>query len=361
MERRNRSDRRQASKARKKPLLVGAAAAAALALAAGAAFALTGAFSAEDDPSALSAEATSSVDITLEESSTLEAPEIALQVEVPDVRGKTLEEAELLLTYAGFVVSSIESPDSDTEDAGTVIRQDPRAGRLVDEGAEVVLTYAREAMADPAPQTHFVVVIDPGHQARSNLELEPIGPSSSVMKEKAQGGATGVTTRIPEYETVLQIAKKLSGMLEDAGVEVVMTRTTNDVDISNRQRAEIANQAGADLFVRIHCDGSGDPDTNGASTLYPAGNSWVAPIESRSREAAEIVQAALVERTGAADRGIVKRDDIAGFNWSKVPSVLVECGFLSNPVEDKLLSGAEYRRKVARGIADGVLEYLEGR
>ena len=81
----------------------------------------------------------------------------------------------------------------------------------------------------------------------------------------------------------------------------------------------------------------------------------------RVESAAEAVQAALVAETGAADRGIVGRSDITGFNWSKAPAVLVECGFLSNPVEDKLLSGDDYRATVAKGIANGILDYLNDR
>ena len=301
------------------------------------------------------------VDITLEETSTLEDPDPAREVEVPDVAGKPLDEAQMLLAYAGFTplpLVAAEAPEG--VEPGTVVAQEPPAGTLLAEGAEVTVEYAPigQRPQAAAPAEHYVVVIDPGHQAQGDLDLEPNGPGSSEMKEKVRGGATGVTTRIPEYETVLRISLQLRDRLVEEGVEVVMTRTTNDVDISNRERAEIANRAGADLFIRVHGDGAGDPDVHGASTLYPAGNSWVSPIEVRSKRAAERVQAALVAATGAADRGIAGRSDITGFNWAKVPSVLVECGFLSNPAEDKLLSGDDYRKSVADGIADGVMEYL---
>ncbi|GAB4274832.1 MAG: hypothetical protein Kow0056_03680 [Coriobacteriia bacterium] len=300
----------------------------------------------------------------LEATSTLEAAAPATMVEVPDLLGKPADEAEMLLSYAGFVPVTREATDlAGDAEPGTVVAQDPGPGRTVSEGATVTLLVAPEspAPAQASPAEHFVVVIDPGHQARSNLDQEPIGPGSSVTKDKVRGGATGVETRIPEYETVLRISLLVKEMLEAEGVEVVMTRTENDVDISNRERALVANEAGADLFVRVHCDGAGDEDANGVSTLYPSGNSWVAPIEERSRAAAEIVQAAVVESTGATDRGVVGRDDITGFNWSKVPAVLIECGFLSNPIEDRLLASDGYRKKVARGIADGVLGYLESR
>ncbi len=140
-----------------------------------------------------------------------------------------------------------------------------------------------------------------------------------------------------------------------------MTRTTGAVDISNSQRADVANKAGADLFIRIHADGSTNGDTRGLSTLYPAGNDWVKPISTPSLTAAKIIHSEVLLTTGAPDRGIVPRKDLSGFNWAKVPSVIVECGFLSNPTEDKLLATDAYQLKLAEGMATGILEYLRGK
>jgi N-acetylmuramoyl-L-alanine amidase len=80
-----------------------------------------------------------------------------------------------------------------------------------------------------------------------------------------------------------------------------------------------------------------------------------------SRKAAGLVQRGAVGQTGAVDRGTVARGDLSGFNYATVPSVLVECGFLSNPVEDQLLSSPNYQDKVAEGITQGVISYLEGK
>jgi N-acetylmuramoyl-L-alanine amidase len=356
-----RSERLAARRAgtRRKTVLIGVSAVAAVTLvAAVAAFALTRDTGDADAPT----EATQTVDVSVEETVAGDVEPVA-QVEVPDVVGSPIDEAEMLLAYAGFAptrVEAVEAPDG--SESGTVVMQDPIGGTLADDGSEVTVAFVPQADAasdeDAETSEHFVVVLDPGHQARSNLDPEPNGPDSTEMKEKVRAGATGVDTRIPEYETALQIGLLVRDLLADDGVEVVMTRTSNDVDISNAERAQIANRVGADLFVRIHCDGAGDPDVNGISTLYPSGNPWVAPIEARSKRAATSVQAAMVAATGAADRGLTGRSDITGFNWSKVPAILVEAGFLSNPVEDKLLSGADYRAKVAQGIADGVLEHL---
>ena len=206
----------------------------------------------------------------------------------------------------------------------------------------------------------FVVCIDPGHQAHNDVKLEPVGPGSKSEKPRASGGATGVTTGVPEYEVALQISMNLKKRLEAAGVKVVMTRTTNDVRVSNAERAKKANNAKADLFVRIHGGASTDPAESGITTVYPAKNRWTASIVPSSRTAANAIERSVCRTTGAAVCAVEQRGGMAGFNWSKVPAVLVETGFLSNPLEDKLMASPNYQDQLSEGIAQGVLVYLNG-
>ncbi len=284
-------------------------------------------------------------------------------IEVPDVVGTVIEQAETLLALAGFSVMRVPTPPGEAAE-GTVLSQAPVAGTKLPPGSEVQLVYADSAatsdsLAQNIPgRARHVVCIDPGHQARANMTVEPIGPGSKETKPKVTGGASGAVTEQPEHELALAVSLKLKEKLEAEGIEVVMTRTAAGVDISNRQRAEVANNADADLFVRVHADGSTNGDVRGISALYPSGNEWVRPIEARSLRAARIIHGSLINSTGATDRGITPRADIAGFNWSRVPVVLVECGFLSNPVEDKLLATDEYRDELAEAIARGIMEYL---
>ena len=277
-------------------------------------------------------------------------------VEVPNVVGRLGNEASSLLAAAGLKLSATVDADARVAD------QEPDAGSVVASGTVVSLTVAQPATApakNAAAAQTFVVCIDPGHQGRSDTKKEPVGPGSSETKPRVAGGATGVSTGIPEYEIALQIAMNLKRRLEDEGVKVVMTRTTNDVNLSNAERAQMANAAKAALFVRIHANGSGDSRAAGVSTLYPGPTSWTSKIESRSKKAADTVQRAILTATGAPNDGVTPRTDLAGFNWATVPSILVECGYLSNPVEDKLLSSPQYQDKIAMGIATGVLRYLE--
>ena len=121
-----------------------------------------------------------------------------------------------------------------------------------------------------APETNGrLIAIDAGHQSQGDYDTEPLGPGSSEQKARVSSGTQGVSTGIPEYELNLQVALKLQSELEGRGYEVLMIRTTNDVSISNAERAAMANEAGADALVRIHADGSEDSSSNGAMTCAP--------------------------------------------------------------------------------------------
>ena len=99
-----------------------------------------------------------------------------------------------------------------------------------------------------------VVAIDAGHQLRGNSAKEPNGPGSSAKKAKVTSGTSGCATKLPEYKLNLQVAKKLKKELVKRGYKVVMVRTSHNVNISNVQRAQVANRAKADAFVRIHAN-----------------------------------------------------------------------------------------------------------
>lgn len=288
----------------------------------------------------------------------------SVSVEVPDVTGMTIGEAEVVLRAAGLVLTGAATDRSrQARPDARVGSQDPVAGALVRAGSSVRVTLERRMSGSTtrsAPVGRWTVCIDPVHQGRGDQAPEPIAPGSAESRARMTSGATGVRTGIPECEITLQIATNLKERLEAAGVRVVMTRTTNDIDVSNAERARIANRARADLFVRIDAEGHPEEDLAGVRTLYPAASRWTRSITSASRRAAREVHARVRARTGALDRGVHARSDLAGFNFSRVPVVLVECGLLSNPVEDRLLASPHYQDKLASGIAEGVLGYLRG-
>ena len=204
------------------------------------------------------------------------------------------------------------------------------------------------------PLTGVKIGLDPGHQAHGNNEKETVAPDSTQTKAKVTTGATGVETRIPEYQTVLEIAFKLRDALQSQGAEVYMTRESHDVDISNQERAKMMNALGVDLVLRIHCDGSENRGANGIGLYCSRSNA----IAEESYRAAEAILPRVCEATGAKPHAIVQNDNYTGQNWSEVPCIMVECGFLSNPTEDHLLNDPDYQWRLAAGLTDGIIDYI---
>lgn len=204
-----------------------------------------------------------------------------------------------------------------------------------------------------------VVCIDAGHQASGNSEKEPNGPGSSVMKAKVTTGATGCVTGARESQINLEVAIKLQKILTSRGYKVVMCRTSQNVNISNAQRAQIANDAQAAAFVRIHCDSSDSSSPTGTMTMAPStSNRYCASIASQSQALSRAVLKNTCAMTGSKSRGVSITDTMTGLNWSQVPVTIIEMGFLSNPTEDRLLNDSSYQDKLALGIANGIGEYL---
>jgi len=200
--------------------------------------------------------------------------------------------------------------------------------------------------APPTP----LICIDPGHGTIPAIgrQTEPIGPGSSQMKIKDGGGATG------EAPVALAIALKTRALLKGDGYRVAMTRTGRTYAGGNIERARFCNVRHAALMIRIHADGSTDRSLHGVKTLVPAlHRGWTDDIYASSVRAARMVQAAVVRQTRALDLGLVQRSDLTGFNWANVPAILVECGFMTNPAEARLLRSNAYQLRIARGLTAG--------
>ncbi|ALL21098.1 N-acetylmuramoyl-L-alanine amidase [Bacillus tropicus] len=211
-------------------------------------------------------------------------------------------------------------------------------------------------------QGKFLVVIDPGHQQKANLNLEPIGPGATTQKYKVTDGTTGVVTKKREAVLVLEMAFVLKEKLEAKGIQVLMTRTSQDVDISNKERATLANDHKANLFLRLHADGSENPNQSGFAVLTPAeGSPYTKEIYAESLQISQTIVKKMRENQQVKVNGIKFRDDLSGFNWSKVPGVLLELGFMSNHEEDKKLSDPQYVNSLLQSVTDSVDEYRKSK
>ncbi|PFL25799.1 N-acetylmuramoyl-L-alanine amidase [Bacillus cereus] len=211
-------------------------------------------------------------------------------------------------------------------------------------------------------QEKFLVVIDPGHQQKANLNLEPIGPGATTQKYKVTDGTTGVVTKKRESVLVLEMAFLLKEKLEAKGIQVLMTRTAHEVDISNKERATFANDHKANLFLRLHADGSENQNQSGFAVLTPAeGSPYTKEIYAESLQISQTIINKMRQNHQVKVNGIKFRDDLSGFNWSKVPGVLLELGFMSNPEEDKKLSDPEYVNSLLQSVTDSVEEYRKSK
>lgn len=206
-----------------------------------------------------------------------------------------------------------------------------------------------------------VICIDPGHQLKGDSNTEPIAPNSGSYKIRVSSGTAGIATKKPEYEVNLEASLKLKQILEDRGYKVLMTRESHDVNISNMERAVFANEKNVDMVVRIHCDGSDNTSITGASILIPAeDNQCTSPIFEDSSSCAKYVHECM-KNDGFKVNGVFQRNDLTGFNWSKVPVILVEMGFMSNYTEDKNMASPEYQQKMMNSIAYGLDQYFKNK
>ena len=248
-------------------------------------------------------------------------------------------------------IKLIESEMGETEES-----EEPQ-----DEAGQEGQEAGAEQEAAPVESNGRKVAIDPGHQGYhiDMSELEPVGPGSQEMKAKATQGTNGSFTGVPEYELNLSISKQLAQELQGRGYEVMLTRQDNDTAISNRERALLAADFGADIYLRIHANGSENPNDSGALTMVPsANNPYIAQLHNKSYALGEAVINAYCQSCGLTNRGVMFSDNMAGTNWSQVPVTVLEMGFMTNQSDDIYMQNAEFQSRMVQGIANGVDQYF---
>lgn len=231
----------------------------------------------------------------------------------------------------------------------------PTVGLLTLAGCLTFLVAPEEAPMDVhvaaalSPSVLPTVVIDPGHGGRDE-------------------GARGYG--LVEKDVALDLASRVEQQLQVFGFKTVMTRR-NDTYVSLPERAMMANQVEFSVFVSLHCNNSPSSTAAGIETYFATEKvapepewSFVGffakpePMASsdRGENMAGYVQASLLNRTEAGNRGIKARP-LYVVRHTRAPAVLVEAGFLSNPFEARMLATAEYRERLAGAIAEGVAQF----
>lgn len=248
---------------------------------------------------------------------------------------------------------------------GTVVGEDGETRYLLLTDSNLrKMTNTEEAVetltAEEVNLTGKKIAIDPGHQGKGNSEQEPIGPGASQTKAKVASGTSGRTTGIPEYQLNLDVSLKLRDELIARGYEVYMIRETNDVNISNAERAQAAAESGADILVRIHANGSENSSVAGALTMAPStANAYLDDeLVGQCQKLSQAVIASFCEATGANNQGVYQTDEMSGLNWCTIPATIVEMGYMTNPEEDTKMQTEEYQNSMVQGIANGIDQYF---
>lgn len=222
-------------------------------------------------------------------------------------------------------------------------------------------TAQTSAEADTQEDTTYSVCIDPGHQGSwvdmSAQEAE--APGSSVRKTKSSAGTVGTTTGVCEYQLNLDIALLVRNELENRGYRVVMTRENNDTAISNSERAKLAASSGCDITVRIHANGSEDSSIKGALAMIGSrSNPYVSGLYDDSYLLANDVLNSYCSETGFKNLGLQFTDDMTGINWSTIPVMILEMGYMTNPEDDLAMQDPVTRGKMVNGITEGIEKYF---
>lgn len=218
------------------------------------------------------------------------------------------------------------------------------------------VTFEKNVAVAPVEKGVVLTTFLPDREESDFTPSVPLDPAKkTVVVDAGHGGtATGAKYEdVSEKDINLKVAKKLEVLLKAKGYNVVMTRT-DDSSVGLYDRADIANAVGADLFVSLHSNAS-------ATNLQAQGiYTYHYPTSQRGAALASAIQGPVTQATGARDRGTMSANFVV-LRETKMPAVLVEMGFMSTHEELMRLIDDSYQDKLASGVAEGIVRYLNAR
>lgn len=255
--------------------------------------------------------------------------------------------------------SSNEKETSKVEDVQSSEKNDSNKKQITNKDESSNEDNSNKDNDSNEENSNITIVIDPGHSSTGTSGNEPVSPNSSTTKLKDGLGATGSYTNIPEHKTNMSVALLVKKELTSKGYNVILTKQDVAESKSNIERAEVGNKNNADLVVRIHADSAENSSISGASMHVPANNEYTSSFYKISKSYGTTILNTYVDEIGIKNRGVIERNDLTGFNWSKVPVVLIEMGFLSNKEDDNFVSNTANHPKIAKAISDGIDKCFE--
>ena len=269
----------------------------------------------------------------------------------------------ILVMVTGCVTINLESSNeketSKVEDVQSSEKNDSNKKKTTNKDESSNEDNSNKDNDSNEENSNITIVIDPGHSSTGTSGNEPVSPNSSTTKLKDGLGATGSYTNIPEHKTNMSVALLVKKELTSKGYNVILTKQDVAESKSNIERAEVGNKNNADLVVRIHADSAENSSISGASMHVPANNEYTSSFYKISKSYGTTILNTYVDEIGIKNRGVIERNDLTGFNWSKVPVVLIEMGFLSNKEDDNFVSNTANHPKIAKAISDGIDKCFE--
>ncbi len=252
------------------------------------------------------------------------------------------KKVSVVITYAGDAQTPTPSATPSAKPTAS-----PTATPSVSATPSAKPTVSPTPAPTPLPGKYFsenpLVVIDAGHGGNDGGTAFKDSEGNIILKEK---------------DINLDIANKVVATLEEMGIRVETTRST-DVFQPLKGRSEFANEIGADLFVSIHVNYFDNPASSGSLTLYSKAKDEKYADKMSSKDVAQIIQDRLFEAIGTRDAGIRSEDDLSVLRNTTMPAVLIETGFISNEYDRSVLSDPAKRTEAAYAIAEGIKEVLD--